>query len=77
MRRIGLLLGWLCLSTGLVLAQASKGGAPPSANTFQQRFDRAIQLARQGKYEQAANLLRQILKEQPNLAPAHLNLGLV
>ncbi|GBC91922.1 Beta-barrel assembly-enhancing protease [bacterium HR15] len=77
MRRMGLLLGWLSLSVGLVLAQAGKSGASPSVSTLQQRFDRAIQLARQGKYEQAATLLRQILKEQPNLAPAHLNLGLV
>ncbi len=77
MKRTGLLIGWLAFSIALVLAQAGKGGTPSSINTLQQRFDKAIQLARQGKYEQSATLLRQILKEQPNLAPAHLNLGLV
>lgn len=58
----------------LSLAQQNRSS---SVQSLQQRFDRAIALARQGKYEPAAQLLRQILKEQPNLAPAHLNLGLV
>jgi tetratricopeptide (TPR) repeat protein len=77
MKRILLLCGGLSLLLMVALAQSAQGDASAKLRALQQRFDRAIQLARQGKYEQAANLLRQILKEQPNLAPAHLNLGLV
>jgi tetratricopeptide (TPR) repeat protein len=70
MKRVMLFFGGLSLLLMVALAQTG-------LKALQQRFDQAIQLARQGKYEQAAHLLRQILKEQPNLAPAHLNLGLV
>ncbi|MEN3001535.1 MAG: tetratricopeptide repeat protein [Armatimonadota bacterium] len=77
MRRVWLLIGWVSLLMALAPAQLNKGNTPSDVKSLQQRFDRALQLARQGKYEQAATLLRQILKEQPNLAPVHLNLGLV
>lgn len=72
-----MLLSGLMLLIALANAQAGKGGGSSATGSLQQQFDRAIQLARAGQYEQAAVLLRQILKQQPNLAPAHLNLGLV
>jgi len=77
MKRVMLVCGGLSLLLMVALAQTGQGDTSAKLKALQQRFDRAIQLARQGKYEQAASLLRQILKEQPNLAPAHLNLGLV
>ncbi len=77
MKRVMLVCGGLSLLLIVALAQTGQGDTSAKLKALQQRFDRAIQLARQGKYEQAASLLRQILKEQPNLAPAHLNLGLV
>jgi tetratricopeptide (TPR) repeat protein len=44
---------------------------------LQQRFERAVQLAAQGKLREAEPLFREITQKQPSFAPAHLNLGLV
>ncbi len=44
---------------------------------LQRQYDRAVQLARQGKYQQAEPLLREVVRQKPDFAPARLTLGLV
>ncbi|MCX7992532.1 MAG: tetratricopeptide repeat protein [Fimbriimonadales bacterium] len=71
MRLRGWFLAGLGLMTAFLFAQATL------PKEFQQRFERALQLAAQGKLREAEPLFREITQKQPNFAPAHLNLGLV
>lgn len=67
---------WLVGLLGLLLFVATWAQSTlPSA--LQQRYERALRLAAQGKLREAEPLLREIVQKQPNFAPAHLNLGLV
>ena len=71
MRQRGYLIFGLGLLTACLLAQATL------PKDLQQRFERAVQLAAQGKLREAEPIFREIIQKQPNFAPAHLNLGLV
>lgn len=69
------LRGWLTSGLGLLTACLLAQATLPK--DLQQRFERAVQLAAQGKLREAEPLFRAILQKQPSFAPAHLNLGLV
>lgn len=71
MKRVGLLLFGL----GLILSYGWV--QTPLPKDLQQKYERAITLARAGKYAQAEPLLKEIVQKKPNFAPAHLSLGLV
>jgi tetratricopeptide (TPR) repeat protein len=69
------LRGWLTIGLGLLTAWLLAQATLPK--DLQQRFERAVQLAAQGKLREAEPLFREITQKQPAFAPAHLNLGLV
>lgn len=69
------LRGWLTIGLGLLTAWLLAQATLPK--DLQQRFERAVQLAAQGKLREAEPLFREITQKQPTFAPAHLNLGLV
>ncbi|OYT75558.1 MAG: hypothetical protein CFK49_02550 [Armatimonadetes bacterium JP3_11] len=69
------LRSWMTIGLGLLTACLLAQATLPKE--LQPRFERALQLAAQGKLREAESLFRAILQKQPTFAPAHLNLGLV
>ncbi|MFQ3611387.1 MAG: tetratricopeptide repeat protein, partial [Fimbriimonadales bacterium] len=65
---------WLFGLLGLVAMLWAQTALPQN---LQRQYDRAVQLARQGKHAQAEPLLREVVRQKPDFAPARLTLGLV
>jgi len=66
---------WLTIGLGLLTASLLAQATLPKE--LQPRFERAVQLAAQGKLREAESLFRALIQKQPSFAPAHLNLGLL
>ncbi|MFN4032536.1 MAG: tetratricopeptide repeat protein [Fimbriimonadales bacterium] len=68
-------IGWLVVGLAILSALLHAQARLPS--DLEARYQRALRLAAQGKYQQAEPLLREIVQREPNFAPARLHLGLV
>lgn len=58
-------------------AQAVQSGASSAAQSAEAAFNRAFELQQQRKWNEAADAYREFLKQEPNHAGAHANLGAV